>query len=401
MRTRLLLFLAFLLALVGCRFACGGPGEATFGAGIAPLVPVSALVSDGGPGAVPVKNDAGVYVGMPATVLTSLPVSSITADAATGFVPALNGGSFTPVDVGEMAYGAGEFGVATFDGTTVNSHYTLTGSGSGSWTYTQNVDVFFSSMHVLPGVTILVNGYRIFVDGIATIDNGGIVASDGNAATGGTGGLATPYGTLAIGVAGGNGHAGSGTGAAGTAQGNGLNDFNAVGGAGGATAAVGGTAGGAGGTYGNSTGGNGGSHWLIPQLSGYNFGLSLSSHQPQLYAIGGGAGGGGGGADHAGITGGGGGGGGGLLIFHARVLVNNGAIHANGGAGGNAFVSTDGGTGNAGGGGGGGAGNVFQLSRVRSGSGTIAANGGAGGSGLGTGLAGGSGSGGNVAQHLF
>jgi hypothetical protein len=391
----LVALLSMIIGGTGCSKAPGGK------LGVAPYesVNVSALRADAGldaSGALPVVIGAnGVGYAGPISSFNISPPD----DASAGTSPVFNlSMGVNDITIGSMVYGAGEGGFGSFDGHTVVTGFTLTGGDGGSPLYTQTADAFLAGGHVFPTVTVYTAGFRIFSTLTFTIDATGTVENDGLPASGATGGAATPFGSLSNGVAGGNGHTGSGAGSAGSAQGSGLSGYNEIGGNGGGatTADAGTTNGGLGGAYTQQGAASGGSHWFIPKLSGYLFGLSSSSHQPQTYAIGGGAGGGGGGSASAGATGGGGGGGAGLLILHVLNLVNNGSIHANGGA-----CAAASGTGNAGGGGGGGAGNVFQISRFRTGVGTATANGAPGCAGIGTGETGTAGGNGNVAQHRF
>lgn len=273
-------------------------------------------------------------------------------------------------------FGKGTLGAVTLDGTTAYSGFTLSG---GSYTlqpaYMQDTA---SSLTVNSGVTLNLANLPLQVAG--TITNNGTIACNGGSASGSSAGASSGsgmYGTQA-GRAGGTGAGAGGYAQSGTIAGG-------VGGAGG-TGSSG--AGGAGGTVSNSTRTYPFANPSVP-LTG------LTAWNGTTYNLAGGSGGGAGGGDGT-NSGGGSGAGAGIAAIFAQLIANNGAIQADGGAGGTPA------TGNCGGGGGGGGGTVavYTLTAV-SGTGTITAAGGTGGSPAGTGTAGSAGAAGQVIQQLL
>ncbi len=249
-------------------------------------------------------------------------------------------------------------------------------------TTTLTHDMYYTTLVVPSGATLITAGYRVFCLVSCDIQAGGVVHNDGAAAAGAVAGIAGTGGTLGPGR---GGTAGS-TSVATT------------------PAALGFSLGGAGGAGGLGTSGAGGSAGAVtvaPASYGQLRGL------PQMTlghfiggsnftaANGGGAGAGGGG--DGGGSGGGGGGGAGLVLIVAKALIINGTLRAAGGNGGNG-----GGT-NTGGGGGGGGGALLLAYNTKSGSAsalTQAANcpGGIGGAKTGTGVAGSNGSNGSIRE---
>jgi hypothetical protein len=268
-----------------------------------------------------------------------------------------------------MMFGDGSDGAATLDGTTAVGWATL-----AAGVYTMNRDCWCTTLTINSGVTLLTNGWILFVAGTFT-NNGTIGSGGGNGGATGTGGAAgngTLTGRLGGGLAGGAGN-------------------TAVGTAGSAAAGLGGNSG-AGGTGSAGAGGGAGpgqgaslnlvrSRYLQPYavLSGVINGGNVA------YAIRSAASGGGGGGDGT-NHGGGGGAGGPLIPIFAYTFVNNGTIICSGGNGGTPT------TGNCGGGGGGSGGVALVYTLTPATMGTITLTAGSGGSGVGTGTAGGSGS---------
>jgi hypothetical protein len=287
------------------------------------------------------------------------------------------GGPFTSAPLPGYAvpgmYGDGSDGVVTIDATWVGANSPLT----RNW--------YFSNPTFSSGITIQMNGFMIYCNGLATMEGptAPIFAMNGGNAsghTGGTGALTSLlfcfYYYLAQGVNGANG------GAINTA---GPSCFfgevtNAYGGAGGA----------------GSTKAGG-----VPSFGGYQLDWVTNCRYPNslmlgalnnpgilFNAAGGGCGGGGAPTTY---TGGGGGGGGGMAALVLAQITGSftmSAIGGNGGAGGGA---------NAGGGGGGGGGYCWLMTSTPSPSVTQLVTGGAGGaSGGGTATAGASGSNGTA-----
>jgi hypothetical protein len=271
------------------------------------------------------------------------------------------------------SYGSGLFG----DGVTGN--VTITG------TTTLTSEAYYGDLTIGATGILKPAGFRIFVKGTLTIDAGGSINDDGNAASGATAGaLLGSRQTLGLGGgAGGAGSAGGtvGTGGSGPGGNSSLNNTGVAptGGAGGA----GTNAGGSGGAASTATQGQRWNGTAWQQQGRFSNGASTAQFN-------GGAGGGGGGSALAGTTGGGGGGGAGGVWIAAANIVNNGRISANGGNGGNAAGVS------AGGGGGGGAGGLVCVGTLSSTFGTIQALGGLGGTATSTGAPGTNGTAGSV-----
>jgi hypothetical protein len=272
-----------------------------------------------------------------------------------------SGSPGTWVDVattGLGIYGDGSDGVGNITG--------------GTTTLTR--DMFYSSLTVTGTGMLNTAGFRVFVQGVCTINASGIISNDGVAGgAGGGAGAAASANTV-----GGGGTGATGTVGAGTAGGS---PGNSLGGSGGAGGLGSGGAGGAGGTATAPIAANGSIRTSAFTTTGQLVGAAVTR------LLGGGGGGTGGGD---GGQGPGSGGGGGVVLLCARTIVNNGTIRALGGAGGSA-----GGT-NRGGAGGGGGGVVLLTYNAYSGSGTTSVAGGAGGAKTGTGVAGTAGSAGTV-----
>lgn len=194
---------------------------------------------------------------------------------------------------------------------------------SANATLTRNM--YYSSLTIDPGVTLTLNGYKLFVSG--TLLNNGIISADGKGGSGGAGGT--------------NGNAGS--------PGGSLTNSLGGKGAAGSTGQYGGTGpGGAGGAGGSVT---------VPSLIPAPADLRPDA-SPNLNGGSGGGGGGGGGrgVTYTGGTGGNGGFGGGAVTIFANIINNqSGVISANGLAGvAGTRVRSSGTLGGNGGGGGGG-----------------------------------------------
>lgn len=326
--------------------------------------------------------------GVNAAFLSAVPVDGVTLDkagaASTGLEVAP--GAIGPAQLDDLVgavVGDASDGTVTFDGTS-----TVLGLVPSSGVYTATRDLYLANGSMIDAAaTLNMNGFRLFHAGLLT--NNGVIAYDGNAASGATPGAAgNANGTVGAGTAGGAGASGSAVGSGATNLTQGISGGSAAGGAGGSAGA---NAGGAGGTFTALAAKYGGGRDLIAALTGAVFGNGSN------LVLSGGAGGGGGAGDNADAVGGGGGAGGGVLLIVGYNLVNNGAIHARGGAGA-AGTST---SHDAGGGGGGAGGLVRILARIYNGSGSIDANGGGGGAGVGTGTAGGAGSAGTVIRAAF
>jgi len=318
--------------------------------------------------------DARIPVGTDGQILTSDSSQALGVRwAATTSVP---GG-------GLGVYGDASDGAQTFDGTT-----TILGIVPSASTYTLARDIFLASSTINNGVTIIPNGYRIFVQGVLT--NNGTIQWNGNDGTGPSSAGAAQQNTnstintgstnTAPGTAGGTSTVT--TGGAGSAST--LTNFGGRGGTGGA----GTNAAGAGGTVTAFT-----TKQIVPRFLPTAIIGQVYTGDAAQARLSGGTGGGAGGGDGT-NRGGGGGGGGAIVILAAKQIAGTGTISANGGVGGNST------TGNTGGGGGGGGGFVIVVSSSVSGgtvSGqTVTANGGAGGAKQGTGVAGSNGSNGTV-----
>lgn len=217
----------------------------------------------------------------------------------------------------------------------------------------------------VPAGTILNTGcFMIYVNGTLTIEEGGIIQANGNAASGATGGAV--LGGSANTYSGSQGFDGDIAGPATyfTEVGTGGDAGNAGAGAGGAGQV----------TTGNSIR----NQKLLTTMPGLLIPSGVGSGTNRA-----GIGAPGGSGDGSANFGGGGGGGGGTVWIVAATVINQGTIRALGGAGG-AGTATD-----CGGGGGGGGGLIKLVARSYMGSGTLDVSGGAGGaSGGGSGVAG-------------
>jgi len=217
--------------------------------------------------------------------------------------------------------------------------------------------------------------YRVYCSTSLTVQSGGVMHNDGNAASGSTPGAARSAALLGGSGAGGAGQTGAGTGAG--------NPTVAFGGAGGNGGSGSGGAGGAGATPTAPGASNGHARPLIMAATGsFMSGTSVNQWK-------GGAGGGGGGGNGA-AAGGGGGGGGGVMTIVCKTISNSGAIRALGGNGAAGTAS------NAGGGGGGGGGTINYVTSSYTGTAPDVSGGSGGASGGGSGVAGSTGSAGTV-----
>ena len=223
---------------------------------------------------------------------------------------------------------------------TCNGSASVVGMSLVSDVYTLQRDCYFTNLTISSSADVLLDGYRLFVNGVLSIASGCSVGVSGNNATTSAAGAATIIGTVLGGSAGGTGIAGTG--------GPGVSVIDALGGSGG----HGGAGGGSDGAAGIATPPpiNFGSIRHAPEaLLGAIYSGSVGSWTP----ISGGCGGGAGAGTSSDTTGGGGGGGGGVAIIAARVIIGVGSISVVGGAGGAAMsIGSD--PGNGGGGGGGG-----------------------------------------------
>lgn len=237
--------------------------------------------------------------------------------------------------------------------------------------YTMTRDALLTNLTIRTGST-LVKLYVPFVNGTLTIEAGGILRDNGNAAVGITGGatLSTTRRPVSAGQNGVNGR--NTTGAGGNVGVNQVTSFGGSGGIGGASGL-------------GQAGGNPGGVTAPGAIVGsartlaYALATQLYSNTTLVNANGGSGGGAGGcnvGTGTA-ISGGSGGGAPASLLF-AKTISNAGEIRCDGGAGGNASFT---GNGQAGGGAGGGGGLLVIVTNTAAIGGTATADGGAGGTG--------------------
>jgi len=268
-------------------------------------------------------------------------------------------------------FGDGSDGEETCNGSLSVNGMSLIGD-----VYTLIRDCYFTNLTISSSADVLLDGYRLFVNGLLTISSGCSVGVPGNNATNNTGvpGAATTVGSVLGGSAGGAGDTSTGA--------NGTSSIDALGGSGGAGGAGGGSDG-IGGVVTHHTVNLGSIRHAPEALLGAIYSGSAGVWTP----ISGGCGGGGG-AGAAGTTGGGGGGGGGVSIIAARVVTGAGSISVVGGTGGNSSGS---GTGNGGGGGGGGL-SILVFGDKSGFTGSVLTSGGAAGTGINAGVTGTAGS---------
>jgi len=265
-------------------------------------------------------------------------------------------------------FGDGSDGSVVLDGIATVPWATLSNN-----TYTMTRDAYTASLTVGPNATLIPFGFKTYCQGSVT--NNGTIRANGANAIDGTGGNASPSGSIGAGKVGGNGDVSNGT----------------AGGQG--TFGVGN--GGAGGNGARGTGGAGitavlTANWMLRNVQSILIGSA--AYASVVRAISGGSGGSGGGGDGT-SKGGGGGAGGGLIVFIARSFTNgaSGIISAIGGDGSTAASGNCGG----GGGGGGGAILIYTISTATN-NGTTSVGGGRGGGGSGSGTNGAAGSSGSV-----
>jgi hypothetical protein len=239
-------------------------------------------------------------------------------------------------------------------------------------TVTLTRDMYYLTLTV-PNTAILdTAGFRVFASQSITVETGGIIRRNGNAASGVTGGSIhdATIASLAGGLNGGAG--GSGAAAPGVAGASATNGLGGGGGKGGDITGLysGGAAGSA-----NAPAANKGGFRHQPWL-GY---LLCPNASSSLEFLRGGAGGGGGACNTAGQDGGGGGGGGGVVILCSPSITVAGQVQARGG------VGADASGGEASGGGGGGGGLIIAVGRnIDTTAGLIDTTGGSGGDRSGT-----------------
>jgi len=303
-----------------------------------------------------------------------------TGAAATAWtVVPLTGGA----QAGIGLFGTGIDGAFTFDGAATLTTWNGVAIAPVANVYSLTQDIFLTTGTVNGGITVKMNGFRIFAStslgGAGTIQSNGTNGAVGGAVLGGNGGAAPFTGGYFV-----NPNAGGNGGSSGFGNGQspaGLNPtpygFNAAAAAAGANGNS--PSGGAGGGGGGGSGGQGGG---LTQSNANDGGFfmyeRLITGKNTAYAnlnLAGGSGGGGGGA--AGSGGGGGGSGAGPVAVATAKILGTLAFQANGGNGGDGNVG-----GGGGGGGGGGATMILLTTSVAAGV-TTTANGGT--HGLGTG----------------
>lgn len=329
-------FAALWAALVGCLLATGlswhphgAPPETHARLGAALNTSVYGYRTIQQDGAAAPQRDTLNFVGG-ATVADD-PDAGVTVVTAGG-----GGGSTSYANV----YGDGSDGTATCDGSTSVAGMTLSGS-----TYALSRDVYFASLTVNSGISVYVNGFRVFVSGTltlnGTIESNGGTADAGSGAGGMGGNVQASFQNSKLGIGGNGGATGSGA--------NGLS--TAMGGQGGGETAPN-TAATAPPAY------LGAPRDLTQAQDGWLFGLNNgnATHIP----FNGGAGGSAGNGTCVG------GGGGGVVVVSAFTIAGSGSITANGGAangGGSAnpWCSFNAGGGWAGGGGGGAAVLIYHI----------------------------------------
>lgn len=270
----------------------------------------------------------------------------------------------------------GYFGDASDGYCTANGTNTVPGMSRNGSVYTLTRDCHFEELVVGDSADILLDGFRLFVNGVLFIATSSLIGAPGNNAPNNTGvaGAAISTGTVLGSSVGGTG--GISTGGAGGSLSNALGGSGGTGGAGTNAAGSGGTA--------TVPSGISGSLRHIPEAV---LAAVYSATGGSWVSINGGCGGGAGGGA-SGTTGGGGGSGGGVSVIAARVLVGSGSLSVQGGNGGSSSGSGDGG----GGAGGGGGLLILIAGDVSNFTGSIVVSGGTGGAGTGGGATGGSGS---------
>jgi len=271
-------------------------------------------------------------------------------------------------------FGAGTDGTVDFDGTNTFAFATKSGS-----IYTLSRSVWAQNVTVRAGVTVN-KPWTLYVRGTLTIEATGVLADNGNNASGSAAGGQSGATRIpeSVGSLAGAGRVAAGTGTGGT---NLTNAYGGVGGLGGDPNTV--QNGGPGGTVtAPGTAAN-----RIRDGFSYLVTNTLQSGATQVVANGG-TGGGGGGLFLGTGTGttGGGGGGAPISMLVAATIANSGKITNNGGNGANAVSATN--DAQSGGGGGGGGGYLIIVSNTpQASAGTIEVLGGTGGTSLGVGCA--------------
>lgn len=311
-------------------------------------------------------------------------VASISAIGAAVFKSIQVGGSnvqYTLNDDGIFSYGDGSDGTVTCDGSTSVVGMSLSGS-----TYTLTRDVYFKNITINDSITLITNGYRIFISVALVVGNGASGNINYNAASaagylsapavpgsgapsvingtptsGGNGAAVVNSITGIAGANGGQGGVSSGTPITGGAAGTGgtatvsnvklianwhlatLLDISSSGSTVKFTASAAAGGGGSGAQRGNSgaitgAGGNGGLNGGIVAIYAksitLNAGSIISANATN---------GGNGSTGSQGGGGGGGGGNGGILVIVYNIIVNNGTMSVNAGTGGIAAAGTSGG----------------------------------------------------------
>lgn len=247
----------------------------------------------------------------------------------------------------EGSFGDGSDGDLDFDGVAA-----VLGLAPVAGVYTLIRDIYAGDCLVQAAASIVTAGFKIYAQGVLTVEAGATVGRNGNDGVAGVGGGAAGAALAAGTVHGSAGAGGAGNVAAGAA---GTAATASIGGAGGAGATQGGNAGGAGGAATVPTAVQGGAN--VPRAMPYCITGGLAGAAvATLYQ---GGGGGGGGAGDGANSGGGGGSGGGVVLIAAALFAGDGTIEANGGAGG----AGDTAGGSSGGGGGGGGGLVITTSQ--------------------------------------
>lgn len=340
-----------------------------------------------------VKIDAGTAVPLAQTGQTpsQVPVAIGTAGSVGTAGAAARADHVHPAPGLFGVFGSARYGDAAFDG--VN---TVSGTTRSGTTYTAGQDLHYGDAVLASGVTLVMNGFRLFVRGQLIVPSGtatvtvspGVASGTNNATAGFPLSNGQRFTTLGFGAQGGNGGTGAGT--AGGAWASGVSKGCPIIGA---SSGAGGT--GSSGAGGVGQGANVNNATLAASCLGnpsnafYGTFMTADSQAAATAAsylfglIQGGQAGGGGGGDGT-NAGGAGGAGGGVLIVNARAVVGTVNFTAPGGNGGTPT------TGNCGGGGAGSGGVVLLNSTDLSlWTGTATAAAGTPGSGVGTGTSGG------------
>ena len=282
-------------------------------------------------------------------------------------------------------YGTGVYGTVTMNGSTTYSSF----SSLTSNIYTLTADLYCTNLTISASVSIYENGFRVFVNGLLTLNSGSSINCNGGNSSGSTAGTGTTSNVLGNGGAGASASSNT-TGTASTA----ISSYFAggLGGNGGA---------------GTNSGGTTPASTVVPVTEGGIYCLTalptcITGCTILKNRVNGGSGGSSGGSKNntGSATGGGGGGGAGVCMVIAKnitIVSGTAYITANGGTGGNGVYTSNG---IAGGGGGGGGGVCIVVSRINTSllgsSLSITSNGGSGGTAANGGVAGSSGANGQV-----